>query len=78
MPLDAAIGRLFAPYCPGRRHGHRFQCKKLSCGVVKSLFEASVKKAQNGSSIQLIEATSCVERSNAMIKAKSSANFLVI
>jgi len=33
----------------------------------KSLFEASVKKAQNGPSTKLIEVTSCVERSNAMI-----------
>ena len=40
----------------------------MSCSVVKSLFEASVKKAQNGPSTQLIEATSCVERSNATMK----------
>jgi hypothetical protein len=32
-----------------------------------SLFEASVQKAQNGPSTQLIEATSCVEMSNARI-----------
>ena len=24
LPLDATIGRLFAPYHPGGRHGHRF------------------------------------------------------
>jgi hypothetical protein len=36
--------------------------KKTSCGVVKSLFEASIKKAQNGPFTQLIEAKSCVER----------------
>jgi hypothetical protein len=36
---------------------------------VKSLFEASVQKARNGPSTQLIEATSCVERWNATIKA---------
>jgi hypothetical protein len=47
MPLDAAIGRVFVPFCPGGRHGHQFWCKKLSYGIVKSLFEASVKKAQN-------------------------------
>jgi len=70
MPLDAAIGQLFAPYRPGGRHGRRFWRKKLSCGIVKSLFEASVKKARNGPSTQLIEATSCIERSNATIKAK--------
>jgi hypothetical protein len=70
MPLDAAIGQVFAPYRPSRHHGHRFWRKKLSCGVVKSLFEASDKKAQNGPSTQLIEARSCIERSNTMIKAK--------
>ena len=66
--LDAT--GLFAPYLPGGHHGHRFLVKKLSCGVVKLLFEASVQKAQNGPSTQLIEATSCVERSNTTIKAK--------
>jgi hypothetical protein len=48
MPLDAAIGRVFVPYCPGGRHDHQFRRKKSSCGVVKSLFEASVYKAQTG------------------------------
>ena len=52
------------------RHRHRFWSKKSSCGVVKSLFEARVQKARNGPSTQLIEATSCVERLNAMIKAE--------
>ena len=70
MPLDAAIGRVFAPYRPSGRHGHRYRRKKSSCGVVKSLFEASVQKARNGPSTQLIEATSCVERSNATIQAE--------
>jgi hypothetical protein len=37
---------------------------------VKSFFEASVQKARNGPSTQLIKATSCVEKSNATIKAK--------
>ena len=54
MPLDAAIGQLFAPYCLGGRHGHRFWRTKLSCGVVKPLFEASIQKAQNRPSTQLI------------------------
>jgi len=36
----------------------------------KSLSKASVKKARNGPSTQLIEATSCVERSNATMKAE--------
>jgi hypothetical protein len=70
MPLDAAIGQLFAPYCPSGHHGHPFWRKKSSCGIVKLLFEASVKKARNRPSTQLIEATSCIERSNTTIKAK--------
>ena len=53
-----------------QRHGHRFWRKKSSCGVVKLLFEDSIQKAQNRPSTQLIEATSCVERWNATIKAK--------
>jgi hypothetical protein len=67
MPLDAAIGQVFVPYCTGGRLGHRFRRKKSSCGVVKLLFEASVQKAQNGPSIQLIEATICVEMWNTTI-----------
>jgi hypothetical protein len=70
MPLDAAIRQVFAPYRPCGRHGHQFRRKKSSCGVVKSLFEASVQKARNEPSTQLIEATSCIEMSNATIKAE--------
>ena len=47
-----------------------FWQKKSSCGIVKSLSKASVQKAQNGPSTQLIKAMSCVERSNATIKAE--------
>ena len=36
----------------------------------KSLFKASIQKAQKGPSTQLIEATSCIERLDATIKAK--------
>ena len=53
-----------------RRSKIRFRRKKLSCGVVKSLYEASIQKARNEPSTQLIEATSCVEGSNTMIKAE--------
>ena len=38
--------------------------------LVKSLSKASVQKSRKGPSTQLIEATSCVERLNATIKAK--------
>ena len=41
----------------------------------KSLFKASDHKAQNGPSNQLIEATSCIETSNATIKAKELCFF---
>jgi hypothetical protein len=67
MPMGAAIGQVFAPYCPGGRHGHRFRRQKLSRGVVKSLFKASIQKARNEPSTQLIEATSFVEMSNTTI-----------
>ena len=51
--------------------GHRFRRQKSSCGgVAKSLFEASIQKSRNGPSTRLIGAASCVERSNAMIKAE--------
>jgi hypothetical protein len=70
MPLDAAIGRVFTPYRPSGCHGHRFQRKKSSFGVVKLLSEASVQKARNEPSTQLIKATSCVDRSNATMKAE--------
>jgi hypothetical protein len=70
MSLEAAIGQLFASYRPSGRHGHRYRRKKLSCGVVKSLFEASIEKARNGPSTQIIETMSCVERWKATIKAE--------
>jgi len=70
MPLNAATGPVFAPYSPSRSHDHRFCRKKSCCGVVKSLFEPSVQKARNEPSTQLIEATSCKERSNTTIKAE--------
>ena len=47
-----------------------FWPKKSSCGIVKLLSEASVQKARNGPSSQLVKVTSCVDRSNATIKAK--------
>ena len=55
-----------------------FGVKKRVVVLRKSLFEDSIKKAQNGPSTQLIEATSCVERSNATIRPNSRTNFLAI
>ncbi len=40
----------------------------------KSLFKASVQKARNGPSTHVIEATSCVERSNIVIKAEEHSS----
>ena len=47
-----------------RVSGHRFRRKKMSCGIVKLLFEVSVQKARNGPSTQLVQ--------------RSTANFLAI
>jgi hypothetical protein len=47
-----------------------FGSKSWVVALWNRCFEASVQKAQNGLSTQLIEATSCVERSNATIQAK--------
>jgi hypothetical protein len=47
-----------------------FGIKNQVVALWKSLSKASVQKAQNGPSTQLIEATSCVERSNATMKAE--------
>ena len=63
-------GQLFAPYCPGGHHGHQIWCKKSSCGFLKLLSEASVQKARNEPSTQLTEATCCVDRLNARMKAE--------
>jgi hypothetical protein len=47
-----------------------FGIKHRVVGLWKSLPEASVQKAQNEPSTQLIEAMRCAERSNATIKAE--------
>ena len=70
MPLDATIGQLFTPYRPGGRHGHQFWRKKMRCGIVKLLSKASVQKARNEPSTQLIKETSCIDRSNATMKTE--------
>jgi hypothetical protein len=71
MPLDAAIGRVFVPYCPGGRHMViDFGIKNRVVALWKSLSEARVQNARNGPSTQLIKATSCVEKSNTTMKAE--------
>jgi hypothetical protein len=74
MPLDETIRQVFALYHPGRCHGHQFWCTKLTCDVVKLLSKASIQKAQKEPSTQLIEATSCIKRSNAPTGAEELRN----
>jgi hypothetical protein len=50
-----------------------FGIKNQVVALWKSLFKASIQKAQNRPSTQLIEATSCVKRSNARIKAEEQS-----
>jgi hypothetical protein len=45
------------PVLPQRTPWSSMLAYKMSCGVVKSLFEASIQKARNGPSTQLIGAT---------------------
>jgi len=70
MPLEAAIGQIFAPYCPGGHHVINFGVKNQVVALWKSLFEASVQKARNKPSTQLIEATGCVKMWNITVKAE--------
>jgi len=69
MPLDVAIGRVFVPYLVDAMVIN-FGVKNQVVALWKSLFKASIKMAPNGPYTQLIEATSCVERSNATMKAE--------
>jgi hypothetical protein len=46
----------------------------MTCGILKSLFKASIQKAWNRLSTQLIEATSCAKRSNATFGAEELSN----
>ena len=69
-PLDAAIGRVPAPYCPGGRHGRRFrkntqntnktQLLASNYGTFRALVVCENFIPQNGPSTQLIDATSFV------------------
>jgi hypothetical protein len=47
-----------------------FGVKNQVVAFRKTLSEASVQKARNGPSTQLIEATSCIEMWNATMKAE--------
>ena len=75
MPPDPAIRQVFALYHPGGCHSHQVWRKKMSCGILKSLFEASFQKARNEPFTQLIKATRCIVRLNTTIKAEELSNF---
>jgi hypothetical protein len=75
MPLDTAIGPVFARITPADAMVIDFSIKNQVVALWKSLFEARVQKAQNGPSTQLSEATSCVKRSDTRIKAEELHNF---
>jgi hypothetical protein len=49
--------------------------KKLSCGKVKLLSKAMIKKVQNGLSSQIIEVTSCIKKLDATIEAEDLRYF---
>ena len=71
MQLDATIGQVFASYRPGGHHGHQFWLKNWVVALWNRFPKLlSIQKAHKGSSTQLIEATSCIKRSNVTIKAK--------
>ncbi len=74
-PLNATIRRVFTPYCPGGCHGHQFWLKNRFVPLWNHCSKASIQKAQNRPTTQLIEATSYIERSNATIKDKELSNF---
>jgi hypothetical protein len=68
MPLDTAIGQVFPRIAPADAVVIDFGVKNRVVALWKSLSEASVKKAQNGPSTQLIKAMNCIERSTATMK----------
>ncbi len=49
--------------------------KKLRCGIVKLLSDASIQKAQNGPSTKLIWATTCIECLDTKIGAEDLSYF---
>jgi hypothetical protein len=70
LPLDVASGDCSPRIAPADAMVIDFGVQNRVVALWKSLFEASVQKARNGPSTQLIKATSCVERLNTTIKAK--------
>ncbi len=58
------------PVLPQRTPWSSISAETIELWHCESLFKASVQKARNGPSNHVIKATSCVERSNATIKAE--------
>jgi hypothetical protein len=64
------LGQYSAHIAPADAMVINFGIQNRVVALWKSLSEASVQKALNRPSTQLIEATSCVERSNVTMKAE--------
>jgi hypothetical protein len=47
----------------------------MTCSVVQWFSKASIQKAQNGLSSQIIKTTSCLEKPNTMIQLEEPSNF---
>jgi len=89
--MDAATGQLFTLYHPSGRDGHcqgNYSsltaladamvidfCVKNKLRRCEIAFRSQRKKARNGPSTQLVEATSVVERSNTMMKVEELSYF---
>ncbi len=63
------------PVLPRRTPWYDFGVKNQVVALWNRYSKASIQKAQNGPCTQLIEATSCIERSNAMIKVEELSYF---
>ena len=71
MPLDAAIGQVFALYCPSRRRGHRLRAQKIELWHCETaVLKLALKRHKTDPLLSSSKATSCVERSNATIQAE--------
>jgi hypothetical protein len=64
------LGQYSARIAPADAMVINFGIQNRVVALWKSVSEASVQKALNRPSTQLIEATSCVERSNVTMKAE--------
>ena len=71
MPLDAAIGRVFAPYRPGGRHGHQFWRKNWVVALWNHFSKLAFKRHDTDPLISSL-------KQQEQLKPKSTAYFLAI